>query len=169
MNRIWKEIKDYEGLYQVSNLGEVRSKKKILKPFTTSNDYLKVKLSKNNKAKDYFIHRLVAEAFVSNPNKLPQVNHIDENVQNNKSDNLEWCNHSYNQNYGTRNKKVQRKLGTKINQYDLNGNFIKSFNSIKEAQRECRIRHIEDCIKGKFKQMGGYVWKRAEEGECSNE
>lgn len=169
MNRIWKEIKGFEGLYQVSNLGEIKSKRKILKPFTTSNNYLKVKLSKNSKTKDYFVHRLVAEAFVSNPNGFLQVNHIDENIQNNKFNNLEWCDHSYNQNYGTRNKKVQQKLGTKINQYDLDGNFIKTFDSIREAQRECHIRHIEDCVKGKFKQMGGYVWKVAEERKCSNE
>lgn len=158
---IWKDIKGYETLYQVSNLGNVKNKKrnKNLKPFTTSNDYLKVKLSCKNKQIDYFVHRLVAIAFIPNLEGKPQVNHIDENIQNNTVSNLEWCTHSYNQNFGNRNKKVQNALGIKIKQYDLNGNFIKIFNSINEAQRECHTTHIIECLNGKIKKAGNYIWK----------
>ena len=161
---IWKDIEDYERLYQVSNLGNVKSKKrnKLLKPYTTSNDYLVVKLSHNNKQINYFVHRLVAKAFIPNPENKPQVNHKDENIQNNNANNLEWCTHSYNQNYGKRNKRVQEKLGIKINQYDLKGNYIKTFNSITEAQKKCNTTHINECLSGKLKQTGGYIWKYAE-------
>ena len=110
MKEIWKDIKDYPN-YQVSNLGNVKNIKtnKILKPFNTSNEYLKVALSKNGISKQFFIHRIVAKAFIPNPNNLPEVNHIKEfEKTNNKVDNLEWCNHSYNQNYGTRNKRVAK-------------------------------------------------------------
>ena len=107
---IWLTIKHNDN-YEVSNLGNVRSKKRNinLKPFTTSNNYLKVKLSKNNKQIDYFVHRLVAQAFIPNPNNLPQVNHKDENKENNRVDNLEWCTHEYNQNYGTKNERLSKK------------------------------------------------------------
>ena len=160
---IWLTIKHNDN-YENSNLGNVRSKKRNinLKPFTTSNNYLKVKLSKNNKQIDYFVHRLVAQAFIPNPNNYPEVNHKDENMQNNKVNNLEWCNHSYNQNYGNRNKKVQEKLGIKINQYDLKGKYIKTFNSITEAQKECKTSHINKCLSGEFRQTGGYIWKYAD-------
>ena len=160
---IWKDIEDYEWLYQVSNLGNIKSKKrnKLLKPYTTSNDYLVVKLSHNNKQINYFVHRLVAKAFIPNPENKPQVNHKDENIQNNNANNLQWCTHSYNQNYGKRNKRVQEKLGIKINQYDLKGNYIKTFNSITEAQKKCNTTHINECLSGKLKQTGGYIWRYA--------
>ena len=162
MNEIWKPIEGYEGKYEVSNLGNIKnSRNKLLKPFKTGNDYFKVGLSYNNKNKQHFIHRLVAQTFLDNPDNLPQVTHKDENTQNNCIDNLEWCDHSYNQNYGSRNYKVQEKLGIKVNQYDLRGNFIKTFNSITEAQKNCKTTNICRCLKGEFKQTGGYVWKYA--------
>ena len=106
--RIWKDIPGYEGLYQVSNTGQVRSlnyrqtgKTKILKQHTDKNGYKKVGLSKNGKVKTYAVHRLVAKAFISNPNNLPYVNHKDENPSNNAVWNLEWCDCSYNTSYGT--------------------------------------------------------------------
>lgn len=114
----WKDIKGYEGLYQVSNLGRVRSlsryvkhrtiyilKGKLLKQRTRGKGYLAVTLCKNSKLKHYYVHRLVAEAFIPNPNNLPQVNHKDENKSNNCVDNLEWCDDKYNTNYGTRNER----------------------------------------------------------------
>ena len=165
MKEIWKDIKDYPN-YQVSNLGNVKNIKtnKILKPFNTSNEYLKVALSKNGISKQFFIHRIVAKAFIPNPNNLPEVNHIKEfEKTNNKVDNLEWCNHSYNQNYGTRNERVAKKLRKikckKVNQYDLDGNYIKTWNSIKEAEKEVGTIHICQCLKGKFKQTKGYKWR----------
>ena len=124
---------------------------------------MKVALSKNGISKQFFIHRIVAKAFIPNPNNLPEVNHIKEfEKTNNKVDNLEWCNHSYNQNYGTRNERVAKKLRKikckKVNQYDLDGNYIKTWNSIKEAEKEVGTSHICQCLKGKFKQTKGYKW-----------
>ena len=114
----WREIKGYEGLYEVSNLGRVRRldgivntdiknvskrflKGRILKPSTNSNGYYRVILSKDSKTKMHFIHRLVAVAFLPNPDNLPCVNHKDENPKNNSVWNLEWCTQKYNMNYGT--------------------------------------------------------------------
>lgn len=107
MKEIWKDIKGYENLYQVSTLGNVRSFKNYngkglvqvphnLKPQYGRHDYYTVHLTKNKNYKNALIHRLVAETFIENPNKLPQVNHIDGNKYNNSVDNLEWCNCSYN-------------------------------------------------------------------------
>lgn len=105
---IWKDIQGYDGLYQVSNIGRVKSlnysrtgKEKILKP-CKANGYLQVYLYKEGKSKMYKIHRLVAMAFIPNPDNLPCVNHIDEDKSNNCEDNLEWCTVAYNNTYGTR-------------------------------------------------------------------
>lgn len=103
---IWKDIKDFEGLYWISNLGRVKNKHgKILKPRLSSNGYYNICLYKNNKAKCYTVHRLVAEAFIPNPDNLPEINHKDENRLNNEVYNLEWCNRKYNQHYGSAIKK----------------------------------------------------------------
>ena len=107
MDEIWLNIMGYEGQYQVSNTGYVRSIKRnrILKP-TNINGYLQISLSNQGKIKKCLIHRLVAEAFLPNPNNLSQVNHKDENTFNNNVNNLEWCNVTYNNNYGTRNARI---------------------------------------------------------------
>lgn len=109
INEIWKDIKDYEGLYQISNLGNVKSlnynhtgKEKLLKPQITKDGYCRVQLSQNNKHKQHSIHRLVAQAFLPNPDNLPCVNHKDEWKQNNIVSNLEFCDNYYNANFGDR-------------------------------------------------------------------
>ena len=106
---IWKDIEGYEGLYQVSNKGRVKSlnygrtgKEKILRPGKNNDGYLIVILYKNGKKKNFRIHRLVAKAFLTNPNNLLEVNHRDENKENNHVENLEWCDRKYNINYGSR-------------------------------------------------------------------
>ena len=116
MSEEWRPIEGYEGLYEVSNTGQVRSldryvkysngrihlhKGKVLSPIKDTDDYLKVNLYCNGKNKKCLVHRLVAEAFISNINNLPEVNHKDEDKSNNRVDNLEWCNRKYNVNYGT--------------------------------------------------------------------
>lgn len=118
MKEVWKNIPNYENLYQVSNFGNVRSlnhirkngtnkylqKGRILKPQKTSN-YLFVRLSKNGESKQYLVHRLVAEVFILNEFNYKEVNHKDENKYNNNVSNLEWCSHKYNINYGSGNKR----------------------------------------------------------------
>lgn len=111
MKEKWKNITDYEELYQVSNLGKIKNVKrnKIKKATLNKDGYYVVKLSKNNKKKVYLIHRLVAKEFIENKNNYDIVNHKDENKINNKAENLEWCTTKYNNNYGTRMYKYNTK------------------------------------------------------------
>ena len=109
---IWKDIEGYEGLYQISNKGRVKSlgnnknrKEKILSCKPNNKGYLRVNLYKNGKKKHFSVHRLVAIAFIPNPNNLLEVNHKDENKENNHVKNLEWCTSEYNNNYGTHNER----------------------------------------------------------------
>jgi len=175
-NEIWKDIKNFEGLYQVSNLGRVRSLNKfvrhsnhfmklkgsILKLQTDcQTHYKKIRLCKEGKYTHYAIHRLVAQTFIPNPDNLPQVNHKDENKSNNCVDNLEWCDSNYNNNYGTKNRRVALKLSKPILQYDLNGNFIKEWISAMEIQRQLGYANtnINACCNKRIKRVYGYIWR----------
>ena len=106
MPEIWKNIKDYEGLYQISNLGRVKriwkTKENICTPILQK-EYYYINLCKHQKSKRKLLHRLVAQAFIPNPDNLTEVNHKDEDKLNNRVENLEWCTSKYNSNYGTRN------------------------------------------------------------------
>ena len=108
INEEWRPIDDYEGLYEVSSLGRVRSIRKgiILKPEVVRGGYLQVGLHKKGKVKGFKVHRLVAQAFIPNPEGLPEINHIDEDKTNNLVDNIEYCDSKYNCNYGTRNERI---------------------------------------------------------------
>lgn len=123
--------------------------------------YLTTYLSKNNKQKHYFTHRLVAEAFIPNPNNFLEVNHIDENKQNNNVNNLEWCTRKYNTHYNGIDKKRNSK---KIIQYDKEGKIVKEWECIMEVQRQLGFNNanICQCCKGKYKTVGGYIWKYKE-------
>lgn len=182
MEEIWKDIKGYEGLYQVSNYGRVKSldrihnhiyksvckpkfyKGKIISANNNGHGYLWVVLCKNNKIMHKYIHRLVAEAFIPNPNNLPQVNHKDENMQNNCVDNLEWCTAKYNCNYGKRNIKCgqTKKLlyGIKVKQYDLRGNLIATIYE-RDAVKMPKVHYASliKCCKKIYNSCGGYVWR----------
>lgn len=161
---IWKPIKGFEGFYEVSNLGRVRSlesgrwknRVKILKPGKLNNGYLKVTLFKDGKPKTFLVHRLVAEHFIPNPLNLPQVNHKDENKENNCFENLEWCDAKYNSNYGTRTKKTCKK----VYQYDKQGNFIREWESTMDVERELSYLHgnISQCCNRKRKSVHGFIW-----------
>lgn len=167
MKEVWKPIKNFENLYKISNLGNVKSLfryKKILKGEKDKDGYGYVKLYKNKKAYNKLIHRLVAEAFIPNPDNLPQVNHIDECKANNVWTNLEWCSNKYNINYGTGILRSCTKRSKKVNQYDLQGLLIKTYNSLSEASRETTvpIANICRCCKNERRQAGSFVWKYIE-------
>lgn len=178
IEEIWKDIEGYEGLYQVSNLGNVKSldkyvngrnskrlvKGKLLSLFDDKDGYKLVNLYNNKKIKQFRVHILVANAFIPNPNELPQVNHIDGDKSNNFVDNLEWCDCLYNIHHAL-SKGLFRK--TSVNQYDLDGNFIKKWDRIIQVERELNIFHsriIEVC-KGTRNQIGGYKWRYAKEDD----
>ena len=159
---IWKDIKGYEGLYQVSDKGEVRNKSnKILKPFDNGNGYKKIMLFKDNKRTPYYIHRLVAENFISNPNNWKQINHKDENPSNNTLENLEWCNNTYNVNYGGHNERMINSKSKTVYQYDLDGNYITYFKNCGEASIYTGVSksQINKCCSGKLKMANGFIWK----------
>lgn len=144
IHEIWKDVKGFEGVYQISNLGRIKSlhdahKNLILKQRLKKNGYLQVRLKKNGTVKDCIVHRLVAQAFLENKNNLPCVNHKDENKQNNCVDNLEWCTVLYNNTYGKRIEQLKSKLNKSVIQYDKNWNIIEKYNSCKEASLANKI------------------------------
>ena len=160
-NEVWKDIKNYDGDYQVSNFGRVKSfkngKENILSLGITKRKYQFVILSKNDIRKNFQVHRLVAMTFIPNPNNLPQVNHKDENPSNNNLENLEWCDNKYNINYGTRLKKLRMK----VDQYTLDGIFLKTWTGLRQVGIELGISpsNISACCKGKVKSAGKFKWK----------
>lgn len=174
---IFKDIEGYKGLYQVSNLGRVKSlprvkvnnsglrliKGQILKPQTKRLGYLKVDLYKDGQQKSFFIHRLVATAFIPNPDNLPTVNHKDENPSNNMVENLEWCDNSYNINYGTAMKRAAK---AKINHPKLSKKVLcvetgVIYPSTKEVQRQLGFSasNIAFCCRGLYETKYNYHWQ----------
>lgn len=172
MEEIWKDIKDYEGLYQVSNLGRVKSlyTNRILNPMKHTKGYLRVRLYKNSVASNQRIHRLVAEAFIPNPENKPQVNHIDENKTNNRVDNLEWVTNKENCNHGTRNERVSKTMSIPIIATNIKTGELKEFYGSNECARQLGLhyQHISAVLKGVRKQTGGYTFKYKEETTWNN-
>ena len=165
MEEIYRDVVGYEGFYKVSNLGNIYSVKrnKVLKPTLIDNGYLQVDLYKDTKHKKFGVHRLVAIAFIPNPDNLPQVNHKDEDKTNNCVYNLEWNTAQENINYGTHNFRSGIKRRKPINQYDLQGNFIKTWNSGTEIEKTLGFTHtnITKCCRDKIKTAYGYKWQYA--------
>lgn len=172
---IWKDIEGYEGLYQVSTHGMVRSmnyrltgRTVVLNPVETTYGYLKVRLYKNRKGKTFLVHRLVAKAFIPNWFDDPCVNHIDEDKTNNNVDNLEWCSVEYNDNYGTRNKRVSEKLtngklSKPVLQLTKTGELVREYTSAREAGRNGYYQpNVSACCSGKLKSYKGFIWKYKE-------
>ena len=172
MKEIWKDIEGFEGYYQISNMGRVKSlertvwngrgyqkvPEKILEGGDNGYGYLKVELCKEGKVKTCRIHRLVAMAFIPNPNNLPEVNHKDKIRTNNKVENLEWCTSQYNVEYS------QGKAVIGINKVS---GLILEFPSVREAERQTGIAssNICACLKGRLKSTGGYYWFYADSEE----
>lgn len=171
MEEIWKDIKNYEGFYQVSNLGNVRSldryvnykkigkqyiKGKNLKPNNVSG-YYQVLLMNNGKKAYKKVHRLVAETFIPNPDNKPQVNHIDGNKLNNNVENLEWNTVSENILHSFY---VLKNHIKKVYRYTKSGEYIDCYPTIKEAGEKLNVRveDISKCCHHKRKSAGGYMW-----------
>jgi len=178
---IWKNIKGYEGLYQISSLGRLKAlekprvtpsggigirKEKIMKVYDNQRGYLQIVLRKNNIPKGHKLHRIVAEAFIDNPKKLEQINHINEIKYDNRVVNLEWCNATYNCNYGTRIHRISislfdnSKTTKSVIQLSTTGEIIKKWISASDCgrngfNREC----VRDCCLFKQLTHKGYKWK----------
>lgn len=182
MEEIWKDVAGYEGLYQVSNMGKVRSLTRKVKIQDTNknrvfrgsikagcyelkNGYHVVSLYKNGKSKRFFTHRLVAAAFLENPLNLPQVNHKDENKKNNSVDNLEWCDAKYNTNYGYCIEKRVAPQRVKVSQFSMDGKYIKTYESMACIERVLGFNHsaICMCCKEQMQSAYGYRWKYAKD------
>lgn len=163
----WRNIEGYEGLYQVSIDGEVKSlerispqghllKERIMKPVLNDMGYLRVGLTKGGKSKSFFVHRLVAQAWIPNPDNLPIINHKDENPLNNRVENLEWCTQKYNVNYGTA---IEKRKKPVVGINPVTGEVVVEFSSTAEAGRNgYRMGCILDCCKGKSLTCKGLIW-----------
>lgn len=183
MEEIFKPIKGYEEFYSVSNLGRIKSndrerlgtegsirkcKGKILKANPNKSGHLLVNLYDfEGKSKKALVHRLVAEAFIENPNNFSCINHKDENKLNNCVDNLEWCTVAYNNKYSHLEENLYKKTGNypiKVIQYSLSGEELNRFDSFMDAERATKVDHsgISACCRGKQKTAGGFKWSKIE-------
>lgn len=170
-NEVWKDIKGFEGIYQVSNYGRIKSivkYNKLMKSALDKSGYLKICLTDFKHKKHTFkVHRLVAENFLENEIGKEQVNHIDGNKKNNKVENLEWCTQSENMQHAFKNNLIFRGKGKEshrakaVNQYSLDGRFIRRWDCIAEARKELKFKsdNITSCCKGNRKTSNGYKWK----------
>lgn len=199
-NEIWRPVVGYEGLYEVSNFGRVKSLGNtlkcsrfkgivtIMKQEVSNFGYYRVSLRKDRKYKHWGVHRLVAIAFLPNPDNLPIINHKDCNPKNNNVDNLEWCTQKYNVNYADAKKKQaasfkrsningchsKKSLETKnrlkvgsyqkpVHQVDPNtGEILNTFRCIRDAERAFNTKHVSAVVNGRRPKAKGYFWKLAE-------
>ena len=167
MEEVWKDIPNYEGLYQASTLGRIKNQKtKNIIYGGIKRGYREVILIKDGVRKYKLVHRLVAQTFIPNKENKPQINHIDGNKLNNNVDNLEWCTQSENMKHAYK-LGLQKPLYAKNNprakrvkQYNLNKELIKEYYGVKEASRINGLnpRDISKCCQKKRKQVGGYIW-----------
>lgn len=180
MGEIWRDIDGFEDSYQISSMGRFRSKDRyvkvcggglrlakgrVLAPVKCKNGYLEVQMRRKQKRTVGLLHREVAKAFIPNPDNLPEINHKDEDITNNCVDNLEWCTSKYNANYGSRNARMKANKKTiPVIQKDLDGNFIKRWNSLSDASRYFNVdvsSMIRVC-KGKQHTCRGFKWEYAQ-------
>lgn len=164
---VWKNVEGYEGYYLVSNYGRIKSfhrnkKGRVIKPsvMNVGAGYEQVGLYKNGIQKKILLHRLIAETFIANPDNLPFVNHIDENKINNSAENLEWCTSLYNNNHGTRNKRIAKTQSIPVSAKCIRTGNELHFKSISEASRQgFNASSIWKVCNGKMNKHHDYVWK----------
>ena len=180
MSEEWRDVVGYEGLYQVSNQGRVKSlertfidkvgreryfKERVLKPGMGRCGYLLVVLCAGGKPKTLNVHRLVCEAFHENPENKPEVNHINEDKADNRACNLEWSTAKENCNHGTRNERmakgIAKALSKSVGQYTRDGELVKIWPSAIEVQRQAGFSqgNVSAAARGKLKTAYGFIWK----------
>ena len=165
----WKPVMGFEGAYEVSDLGNIRSLNNLgatpMKPTRNNLGYMKIILWKGGTPTYRTIHRLVAEAFLPNPQKLPQINHKNEDKVDNRVENLEWCTAKYNANYGTRSCRIKEaltdKYGRAVLQFTLDGEFVAQYPSLSEAGRAvgCSPSSIRHSCLGHRGPVNGFLWE----------
>ncbi len=185
MTEEWRPVKGFEKAYEVSNQGKVRSVRrsiiqlrgskrtwqtvpeKILRQDTDKDGYKKVSLAYYKKRQRSFVHRLVAEAFLQNPDNKPQVNHKDSCRSNNSVENLEWCTASENTRHGYQYGNAIPVHPKRVQQFDLGGNYIKTWETLCDAGRAVGTNpaNIRKQIQGKIHHCRGYIWKYDTEGK----
>ena len=162
----WKPIKGYEELYEISSYGNIciKTKEKKFKLNKNSRGYIVITFTKNKIQKSYSVHRLVAEAFIPNPENKPQVNHINGDKTDNRVENLEWCTGSENMKHCYKNN-LQKKRCKRVTQYTLDNQFVKTWDSLIQIEKELNINHskISMVCNGKRKNAGNYIWRFANE------
>lgn len=171
MEEIWRDVSDYEGLYQVSNLGRVKSFRKwkrarcpdeyILNSSVNNSGYHVVTLYNGKSKRKFLVHRLVAQAFVENPFSFQNVNHKDEDKNNNTAYNLEWCTVQYNNCYGTAKFRAMLTVGTPVEQRLSSGELLATYRTSTIAEKITGIskKEIMACVRGKLHSAGGFIWK----------
>lgn len=181
----WKDIKGYEGKYQVSNKGRIKSLSRAIphlgsfriiperimtQHVSSTNGYYMVSLCKDNKYEWMLVHRIVATAFIPNPNNFPYINHKDEIKTHNNVENLEWCTPSYNMNYSNVREKQIDAISKEVEQYDFDGKFIKRYKNCCEAGKELDVHPsvIRRCCTGEIGSTKGFIWKYTNEVKKRN-
>lgn len=170
---VWKDVPEFIGIYQVSNFGRVKSLDrinaqgnfsygKILKQKIGKQGYPYVILKYGPKQRTVKVHRLVAKAFIENPDNFPMINHKDENKTNNSVLNLEWCDAKYNVNYGSGIERAATKTRQPVAQIDINGEIVATYPGFNIAQQKTGVSEskISMCCSGKRKKAGGFQWKK---------
>lgn len=173
-DEIWRPVIGYEGRYEVSNLGRIKSlsrivdngysrrkiRERILSQNLSHSGYRFIVVTKDGKQHSLRVHRLVAMAFIKNPHGYNEVNHKNEIKTDNRVENLEWCNREYNNNYGTRNLRIGIYASKRVAMLDMEGNVLRIFPSEKSAEEYLGVRggHIGQCCHGSRLTVGGYKW-----------